>query len=656
MTDGLKDRHRDAIIALLAANDRVEKAVLFGSRAMQTGTDTSDVDIALFGDKLSLTDQARLTAAIDEIPMAQSVDLVLHRTIDHQPLIDHIRTHGVEWYRKPDNNKADSRLYLRPEHRRTLEALLREHLPDVEVWAYGDRVNGRSQDHDGIDLALRGPGLKEIPASRLTDFEDAVRESTIPFLVEARDWALLPERFQREIEREYVVLVGTDGLRSSGSQWAVATIEDISEKVAMGPFGSSIKVETFVPNGIPIISGQHLRGSRVDDTPGFNFITPEHAERLANANVFRGDIVFTHRGNIGQSAYVPKNSKYSRYVVSQSQFYLRCDHSKALPEFVTLFFKSPEGQHKLLANTSQVGVPSIAKPVSYLRTIEIPLPPLPEQRAIAHILGTLDDKIESNRRMNATLEAMARAIFKDWFVDFGPTRAKMEGRSPYLPTDLWNLFPEALDDEGKPIGWTISEIGREVQAVGGGTPSTKETSYWDGGEHHWATPKDLSKLTSPVLLATDRKITDAGVTKISSGLLPTGTVLLSSRAPIGYLAITEVPTAVNQGFIAMVCRKGLPNTFVLFWCKENLDYIKGISGGSTFAEISKGVFRSIPIILPSEKILAAYHRLIHPLFVRIASTVKEVETLARSRDRLLPKLVSGEIRVRDAEKALEAVA
>ncbi len=107
MTDGLKDRHRDAIIALLAANDRVEKAVLFGSRAMQTGTDTSDVAIALFGDKLSLTDQARLAAAIDEIPMAQSVDLLLHRTIDHQPLIDHIRTHGVEWYRRDRSGRYE---------------------------------------------------------------------------------------------------------------------------------------------------------------------------------------------------------------------------------------------------------------------------------------------------------------------------------------------------------------------------------------------------------------------------------------------------------------------------------------------------------------------------------------------------------------------
>ena len=247
--------------------------------------------------------------------------------------------------------------------------------------------------------------------------------------------------------------------------------------------------------------------------------------------------------------------------------------------------------------------------------------------------------------MNETLEAMARAIFKDWFVDFGPTRAKAEGRASYLASEIWKLFPDVLDDEDKPIGWRLSEIGKEVEAVGGATPSTKEPAYWEGGEHHWATPRDLSKLASPVLLNTNRKLTEAGVKKIGSGLLPIGTVLMSSRAPIGYLAITEVPTAVNQGFIAMVCNKRLPNIFVLFWCYENLDYIKGISGGSTFAEISKKVFRPVSVVVPSEQVLAAYERLVRPAYDRITANTKESASLAQTRDLLLPKLMSGEIRL-----------
>ena len=179
--------------------------------------------------------------------------------------------------------------------------------------------------------------------------------------------------------------------------------------------------------------------------------------------------------------------------------------------------------------------------------------------------------------------------------------------------------------------------------MGGATPSTKDSSYWHAGKHHWATPKDLSRLGSPVLLDTDRKITEAGVKHISSGLLPIGTVLLSSRAPIGYLAIAEVPTAINQGFVAMVCNGRLPNVYVLFWCYENLERIKSLSGGSTFAEISKKTFRSVPITVPSGDILEAYNDLVRPLYNRIAVNMRESVLLAQTRDLLLPALMSGEI-------------
>jgi len=234
-------------------------------------------------------------------------------------------------------------------------------------------------------------------------------------------------------------------------EWKTVKIEDIAERIAMGPFGSSIKVETFVPEGVPVISGQHLHGFKVDDRVGFNFITEEHAERLKNANVRRGDVVFTHRGNIGQVARVPEHSVFERYVVSQSQFYLRPDTSKVLPEYIVAYFKTPEGQHKLLANASQVGVPSIAQPVTYLRSLEIPLPPLPEQHAIAHILGTLDNKIELNRRMSETLEHIARALFESWFIRFDPVRRNIaRKRRRRAPSSRKAALPSGSTAAAKP--------------------------------------------------------------------------------------------------------------------------------------------------------------------------------------------------------------
>ncbi|SFB88342.1 type I restriction enzyme, S subunit [Marinospirillum celere] len=155
--------------------------------------------------------------------------------------------------------------------------------------------------------------------------------------------------------------------------WEVRRTEDLAEKIGMGPFGSNIKVSTFVDSGVPIISGQHLKELLVTDGEN-NFITLEHAEKLKNSNVFPEDIVFTHAGNIGQVSLIPKQSAYDKYVISQRQFYLRVDRSKASPYFLAYFFRSPQGQHLLLSNASQVGVPSIARPSSHLKSIEFVTP------------------------------------------------------------------------------------------------------------------------------------------------------------------------------------------------------------------------------------------------------------------------------------------
>lgn len=288
-------------------------------------------------------------------------------------------------------------------------------------------------------------------------------------------------------------------------------------------------------------------------------------------------------------------------------------------------------------------------PTDRLSGLLVPQLSKEEQQAIASILGALDDKIELNRRMNETLEAIARAIFKDWFVDFGPVRAKMEGRAPYLAPDIWSLFPDRLDNLGKPEGWTSSTIGQEVEVVGGSTPSTKEPAFW-GGDVSWATPKDLSSLNTPVLLSTERQITGAGLSQIGSGLLPVGTVLLSSRAPIGYMAIAQIPVAVNQGFIAMICNRRLSNVFVWLWTQANMEIVHQKANGSTFQEISKSNFRPIAATVPKGEVLRAFDEAVTPLFDRIVANEIESKALATMRDFLLPKLMSGEVRVKDAEK------
>lgn len=305
----------------------------------------------------------------------------------------------------------------------------------------------------------------------------------------------------------------------------------------------------------------------------------------------------------------------------------------------------------LLSAVEPAGHGTGVLPTDKLGATEIPVPDRNNQQAIAAILCALDDKIALHHKLNQTLATAAHALYKDWFIDFGPTRAKLHGRSPYFSAAVWSLFPDSIDAMGKPQGWTSSTIGAEVDVVGGSTPSTKDAKYW-GGDIAWATPKDLSSLRTPVLLSTERKITALGLSQIGSGLLPAGTVLLSSRAPIGYLAIADMPVAINQGFIAMVCKQRLSNVFVWQWTQASMEQVHQRANGSTFQEISKANFRPIPVIVGTPDIHSAFDSLVQPMFERMVSNEKEIRSLATTRDFLLPRLMSGEVRVMDAEKSV----
>lgn len=193
------------------------------------------------------------------------------------------------------------------------------------------------------------------------------------------------------------------------AEWPTATILDVAEKVAMGPSGSNIKVSTFVPEGVPIISGNHLRGYFLEE-PEFNYITEEHAERLKNSIVYPHDLVFTHAGNIGQVAMIPDECKYDRYVLSQRQFYLRCDETKVVPEFLLMFFHSASGQHELLSYANQTGVPSIAQPASNLKKIPFKCPPMQEQLMWREQVHPLLGRYLNNRLENERLSSLRDAL------------------------------------------------------------------------------------------------------------------------------------------------------------------------------------------------------------------------------------------------------
>lgn len=292
-----------------------------------------------------------------------------------------------------------------------------------------------------------------------------------------------------------------------------------------------------------------------------------------------------------------------------------------------------------------------------LAALEVPLPAIEVQRAMVDVLKQLDDRITLLRETNATLEAIAQALFKSWFVDFDPVRAKMAGRAPDgMDEATAALFPDRLEETELglvPKGWLVMPVGDAVDTVGGATPDTKNEAFWDPPLHCWTSPKDLSGASAPVLLDTERRISDLGLNRISSGLLPAGSLLMSSRAPIGYLAIAQTPVAINQGYIGILPGGKLSPLFMLFWCRQNMEAIKGRANGSTFMEISKKAFRPIPALVPTPELLERFDEVVGALFARLVENVLQATSLAEVRDTLLPRLISGELRLPEAQALLE---
>jgi type I restriction enzyme S subunit len=428
--------------------------------------------------------------------------------------------------------------------------------------------------------------------------------------------------------------------------WFEGEVADACESIDYGLTASASKGSS----GVRFLRITDIVGSGIDWSA-----VPYVVADTSTAEKYRlhdGDIVVARTGaSTGSSAYIsqPPAAVFASYLVRLKT------NSSFDSRFLAYYLKSPcfwSYMHGVLGDKS--AQPNASASTMTKAPFRAPRD-LSEQTAISAILGALDNKIELNRKMNATLEGMARTLFTSWFVDFDPVRAKAEGRETGLSPEIAALFSDscAQSQLGEiPSGWRVDRIGDLADVVGGSTPSTSESMYWDG-PYAWVTPKDLAGLATPVLLSTQRTISKEGLSKISSGLLPVGTVLLSSRAPIGYLAIAQVPVAINQGFIAMKARPGVSNLFLLRWAKSAHAQIAARANGSTFLEISKTNFRPIPVIVPPVQIMRRFDELARPLHDRLVLCERESRSLATLRDALLPRLISGELRVGDAHCILE---
>ena len=408
-------------------------------------------------------------------------------------------------------------------------------------------------------------------------------------------------------------------------EWKHYKMDELIEEISMGPFGSDVKKEFYVDNGVPILNGSNLQGFKLQED-SFGYLTKEKADSLKKCNAHRGDIIVTHRGTLGQIVYVPVNSKYDRYVISQSQFRFRCKADLVDVQYLVYYFHTREGQYKILANASQVGVPALARATSTFRLIDIKLPSLKDQRRIASILSSLDRKIELNNKINADLEEMAQAIFKNWFVDFEPFK---DGK--FVDSEL-GMIPE---------GWKVGRLTDVIKLMPGGTPKTSEPLYWDNGTIPFFSPKDVNGV---YCFATEKHITEAGLNKCSSNLYPKDTIFITCRGTVGKVCLAACDMAMNQSNYAIKAIDGYSQYYVFFLVKSVVERLIKKSNGAVFSAITSKDFDE-EILIPSQKAVEDFTNVIDGFFRRIFTICTENSRLSLLRDTLLPRLMSGEMEI-----------
>jgi len=413
--------------------------------------------------------------------------------------------------------------------------------------------------------------------------------------------------------------------------------------IQTGPFGSQLHQEDYVAVGTPILTVEHLGENRIlhDGVPR---VSAEDKTRLSRYSLRKGDIVFSRVGSVDRRARV--RGTEDGWLFSGRCLRVRPDERKIDSGYLSYFFGLPSFREHIRAIAVGATMPSLNTKI--LSDVPVPHPrDIREQRAIAHILGTLDDKIELNRRMNETLEAMARALFKAWFVDFEPVRAKAEGRDPGLPKPIADLFPDRLvaSELGEiPQGWRVGSVDDGFDLTMGQSPPGETYNEAGQGLPFYQGRADFGFRfpTRRVYCTTPTRFAKAGDT------------LVSVRAPVGDVNMASEDCAIGRGVAAVRHKTGSRSYSYQFMKSIKEVFARFEAEGTVFGSIGKKDFHAIPCVNPPRDLVLTYEARVSPLEDRIEVNERENRTLAAIRDALLPKLLSGEIRIKDAEKFVEA--
>ena len=537
------------------------------------------------------------------------------------------------------------------EQRKTVLALLARHLPNTTAWVYGSRVKWTSRPQSDLDLVAFATPEQ---SGRVSDLREVFEESNLAFRVDLFVWDEVPEQFRKQIEAEHVVLVEREE-RRVGGEWPIMSLREAGVSL----IDCEHRTPPAAERGYPYVAIPQVKDGRIN-LNGVRRITRERFDewtRKADPKSF--DIVLSRRCNPGETGFVSEGLKFA---LGQNLVLLRSDGTKVFKPFLRWLVRGPRWWDQVGVYIN-VGAVFDSLKCGDIPGFRLPIPPLPEQRAIAHVLGTLDDKIELNRRMSQTLETMARALFKSWFVDFDPVRAKaaLKNHSPsrgsdwtverahaYLDRmdpDIAALFPDSFVDSELgpiPVGWEVKALGECFNLTMGQSPPG--STYNEQGE---GLPFFQGRSDFGFRYPENRKFC-AAPTRIAQP----GDTLVSVRAPVGDINMAWERCCIGRGVAALRHKSGTMSfSYYSTWTIQAAlrEYEQT---GTVFGAINKSQFEALQVIAPSPSIVDAFDSSARPLDEKIRSNIAETRTLTTLRDTLLPKLISGELRERDIHRAI----
>ena len=381
----------------------------------------------------------------------------------------------------------------------------------------------------------------------------------------------------------------------------------------------------YVEEGIPFLMARDFKNGQVDLHSACK-IPKSLGDSLRIGFARTGDVLLTHKGSVGLVAIVPEVPDY--VMLTPQVTYYRTNPAKLSNSYLKYAFQAPFFRDQLNSFSAQSTRPYIG--ITAQKELQLDVPPLPIQRRIAGILSAYDELIQNSNRRIKILEMMARALYREWFVKF---RFPGHESVPRVPSPLGEI----------PAGWEVKAVAQAFDISGGGTPSRKEEAFWSGGTIQWYSPSDLTGAGTMFMDDSSDHITERGLAHSSARMFPALSVMLTSRATIGAIAINTHPACTNQGFITCLSNERVPLCFLFHWLTENVPTFQSMATGATFTEISRGVFKTINFLQPPDELVRRFEGMTAQIAEQMLALQRQIQNLRRTRDMLLPRLLSGQV-------------